>query len=141
MSDAKIKKSIPKPVKAVIALLILSIAGGAICSFLIRTPPAPPNLIKLSGRIEGDDTTVATKISGRVREIQVREGDTVQGGQVIALMDGEQVRARRGAAPAGRNQGGPTPRPTPHKPKQTPASPVTTNSATRPLQKTATFRS
>jgi HlyD family secretion protein len=95
MSDAKDKKTkIPKPIKVLIALLVLSIAGGTIWYFFIRTPPAPRNLIKLSGRIEGDDTTVATKIAGRIREIQVREGDQVKAGQVIALIDDEQVRAR-----------------------------------------------
>ena len=83
-----------KPIKILLALIVLSIAGGAIWYFLIRTPPAPRNLIKLSGRIEGDDTTVSTKIAGRVREIQVREGDQVKAGQVIARIDDEQVRAR-----------------------------------------------
>jgi len=80
--------------KIFLALLVLAMAGGAIWYFLIRTPPAPRNLIKLSGRIEGDDTTVSTKIAGRIREIQVREGDQVKAGQVIALIDDEQVRAR-----------------------------------------------
>ena len=83
-----------KILKPVAALIILSIAGAAIWYFLIRTPPTPHNLIKLSGRIEGDDTTVATKIAGRIREIHVREGDQVKAGQVIALIDDEQVRAR-----------------------------------------------
>jgi membrane fusion protein YbhG len=83
-----------KPIKILLALLVLAIAGGAIWYFLIRTPPAPRNLIKLSGRIEGDDTTVSTKVAGRIREIQVREGDQVKAGQVIALIDDEQVRAR-----------------------------------------------
>lgn len=93
MLDRK-NSRVGKLLKPIVALLILSIAGGAIWYFLIRTPPAPHNLIKLSGRIEGDDTTVATKISGRIREIQVREGDQVKAGQVIALIDDEQVRAR-----------------------------------------------
>jgi len=83
-----------KVLKPILALLVLAMAGGAIWYFLIRTPPAPRNLIKLSGRIEGDDTTVSTKIAGRIREIQVREGDQVKAGQVIALIDDEQVRAR-----------------------------------------------
>jgi HlyD family secretion protein len=83
-----------KPIKILLALVVLSIAGGAIWYFLIRTPPTPRNLIKLSGRIEGDDTTVSTKIAGRIREIQVREGDQVKAGQVVALIDDEQVRAR-----------------------------------------------
>lgn len=83
-----------KPIKILIALLVLSIAGGSIWYFLIRTPAEPQNLIKLSGRIEGDDTTVSTKVAGRIREIQVREGDPVKAGQVIAVIDDEQVRAR-----------------------------------------------
>jgi len=83
-----------KPIKILLALLVLLIAGSAVWYFFIRTPPVPKNLIKLSGRIEGDDTTVSTKIAGRVREIQVREGDQVKAGQVIALIDDEQVRAR-----------------------------------------------
>ena len=83
-----------KPIKILIALVVLLIAGGAIWYFVIRKPAEPQNLIKLSGRIEGDDTTVSTKIAGRIREIQVREGDQVKAGQVIAMIDDEQVRAR-----------------------------------------------
>ena len=83
-----------KPIKIVIALLVLLIAGSAIWYFLIRTPAEPQNVIKLSGRIEGDDTTVSTKVAGRIREIQVREGDQVKAGQVIAVIDDEQIQAR-----------------------------------------------
>ena len=65
MSDAKDNKpKSRKPVKILIALFVIASAGAAIWYFLIRTPPAPHNLIKLSGRIEGDDTTVATKAKG-----------------------------------------------------------------------------
>jgi HlyD family secretion protein len=94
MSDPKVNQSKRKPVKVVIALLVLLIAGGAVWYFFIRTPATPHNLIKLSGRIEGDDTTVATKIPGRIREIHVREGDEVKAGQVVAVIDDEQIRAR-----------------------------------------------
>jgi len=87
MSQAKLKK-------AVIALVVLSLAGGAVWYFLIRKPAGPKNLIKLSGRIEGDDATVSTKIAGRIREITVREGDHVKVGQLIAVIDDEQVNAR-----------------------------------------------
>ena len=79
----------------VIAILALVIAGGFLAWwFLIRQPPIPHNIIALSGRIEGDDSTVATKVSGRIREIRVREGDIVKAGEVIALLDEEQASAR-----------------------------------------------
>ena len=87
MSKAKLKK-------AIIALVVLSLAGGAVWYFLIRKDAGPKNLIKLSGRIEGDDATVSTKIAGRIREITVREGDHVKVGQLIAVIDDDQVNAR-----------------------------------------------
>lgn len=62
--------------------------------FLVRQPPVPHNIITLSGRIEGDDSVVAAKTSGRIREIRVREGDTVKTGDVIAVLDDEQAAAR-----------------------------------------------
>lgn len=79
----------------IIAILVIAIAAGFfIWWFLIRQPPIPRSIIVLSGRIEGDDSTVATKVSGRIREIRVREGDIVKAGDVIALLDEEQAAAR-----------------------------------------------
>ena len=51
-------------------------------------------MIAVSGRIEGDDASVGAKTSGRIREITVREGDQVTAGQVIAVLDDAQIRAR-----------------------------------------------
>jgi HlyD family secretion protein len=61
---------------------------------------APDGVIPLSGRIEADEATVAPKLSGRILEIRVREGDSVKAGEVIALLDDEQVRAREDQARA-----------------------------------------
>src|ERR1043166_2281378 len=88
------RKKLSKAV-LIIAILAIAIGGGFILWwFLIRQPPIPHNIIALSGRIEGDDSTVATKVSGRIREIRVREGDMVKAGDVIALLDEEQAAAR-----------------------------------------------
>lgn len=54
---------------------------------------APSNVVDLSGRIEGDDSAVASKLPGRVVSIAVREGDTVRKGEVIAQLDDAQARA------------------------------------------------
>ena len=54
----------------------------------------------LSGRIEADEAAVAPKLGGRILEIRVREGDTVNAGDVIAVLDDEQVRAREDQAKA-----------------------------------------
>jgi membrane fusion protein YbhG len=54
----------------------------------------PDNIIVLSGRIEGDDSAVACKASGRIIEVRVREGDIVKAGDTIALLDDQQMKAR-----------------------------------------------
>src|SRR5215470_4740725 len=83
----------------IIALLALGLVGFA--GWRILGPPAmPPGVIAASGRIEGDDSAVAAKTSGRIREITVREGDQVEAGQLIAVLDDEQIRAREQQAEA-----------------------------------------
>jgi HlyD family secretion protein len=78
-----------------LAVLAIVVTGGFLAWwYLIRQPPVPHSIIVLSGRIEGDDSTVATKTSGRIREIRVREGDVVKAGDVIALLDEDQAAAR-----------------------------------------------
>jgi HlyD family secretion protein len=75
--------------------------GGLALWRLVLAPPAPPSgVIPVSGRIEGDDAAVGAKTSGRIREITVREGDRVEAGQVIAVLDDEQIRARERQAEA-----------------------------------------
>jgi HlyD family secretion protein len=85
-------------------LLLLSLAGFAGWRLFLAPSGLPPGVIGVSGRIEGDDAAVAAKISGRVREITVREGDHVEAGQVIAALDDEQVRAREQQAEASVNE-------------------------------------
>ncbi len=87
--------------KKVFPILLLLVAGAtAYWYFQVRDPGVPAGLVALSGRIEGDDSAVAAKTSGRIREIYVREGDAVKAGQVVAVLDDEQIRAREAQAQA-----------------------------------------
>lgn len=84
---------------------ILAVAGAAMIVLLIwkvffASPSLPDSIVALSGRIEGDDSAVAPKTSGKILEITVREGDSVTAGQVIAHLDDAQVRAQEEAARA-----------------------------------------
>jgi membrane fusion protein YbhG len=76
--------------------LLLAVASG--CRRQGQSSDA--NSIFLSGRIEGDDSNVASKLSGRIVEISVREGDTVKAGQRLARISGEQTIAARAEAQA-----------------------------------------
>jgi HlyD family secretion protein len=78
----------------VVALIIAAIVIWRV----VRTPDIPESVVALSGRIEGDDSAIASKTSGRILEVRVREGDHVRQGDVLATLDDEQVRARENQA-------------------------------------------
>jgi HlyD family secretion protein len=81
-------------------LVAVGLAGFAAWRLFLAHPDLPPGVIAVSGRIEGDDAAVAAKTTGRIRHIAVREGDRIEAGQVIAMLDDEQVRAREQQAAA-----------------------------------------
>src|SRR5258707_13435201 len=83
---------------ALVVLLGLAGVGGwakwAAVSSIFHGGNGSDRIIGLSGRIEGDDSAVASKTSGRIFEVRVREGDSVNAGQILAVLDDQQVRAR-----------------------------------------------
>jgi HlyD family secretion protein len=81
-------------------LLVLALGGFTAWRLLFASRSLPPGVIAVSGRIEGDDSAIASKTSGRIREISVREGDEVRAGAVVAVLDDEQIRAREQQAAA-----------------------------------------
>jgi HlyD family secretion protein len=90
----------PKFILPLVILVLLGAGGFAVWKLFFSHPPPPENIVALSGRIEGDDSAVSPKTSGRILEIHYREGDSVKAGDVIALLDDEQVRAREQQAQA-----------------------------------------
>jgi HlyD family secretion protein len=62
--------------------------------------PTPLKAIKLSGRIEGYETDVSTKSSGRVEWVAVREGTVVKKGQLLVRLDDAEIRSELQAATA-----------------------------------------
>lgn len=87
-------------VKIALATVGVLIAAFVIWKLFFAAPSLPDSIVALSGRIEGDDSAVAPKTSGKILEVTVREGDTVTAGEVIARLDDAQVHAREDAARA-----------------------------------------
>jgi HlyD family secretion protein len=74
----------------VVGLLAIGIAGG--WWYYSTRPKAGP--LQLSGRIEGYETDIGAKVTGRIDFVAVREGDPVKKGQVIVRMDDAEVKAQ-----------------------------------------------
>jgi membrane fusion protein YbhG len=85
----------------VAGILVLGIAIFIVWRVFFAKSAQPANVVALSGRVEGDDSAVAGKTSGRLLEVNFREGDLVKAGEVIAVLDDRQVRAREEQARAG----------------------------------------
>jgi HlyD family secretion protein len=88
-------------IPGLVFLAVLGAASYLVWRFFFATRGGPANVITLSGRIEGDAAAISPKLSGRIVEIRVREGDSVNAGDTIALLDDEQIRAREDQARAG----------------------------------------
>jgi HlyD family secretion protein len=60
----------------------------------------PAGSLFVSGRIDGDTVDISSKIPGRIVDLKVREGDSVEAGQVVAWLSSPQEEARRDAQKA-----------------------------------------
>ena len=81
-------------VRVIAILAIVAVGAFAAWKFLLSPPKQPDSVVAVSGRIEGDDSAVSPKTSGRILEIRFREGDAVKAGDIIAVLDDRQLRAR-----------------------------------------------
>lgn len=91
----------PKRRIVMVAFAVILIAAGIIIwRVFFAVPRLPDSIVAVSGRIEGDDSGVASKTTGRIVEVRVREGDVVNAGDTIAILDDEQIRARENQARA-----------------------------------------
>jgi len=88
------------PWRALVAAVVLAVAAFVVWKVFFSRPAAPANVIALSGRIEGDDSAISPKVTGRILEIRFREGDSVKAGDTIAILDDRQVHAREEQARA-----------------------------------------
>jgi HlyD family secretion protein len=82
------------PLKPLIVLILLAALGFGAWKLFFSKKELPANVIALSGRIEGDDSAVSPKTTGRILEVHYREGDTVKAGDIIAVLDDKQLQDR-----------------------------------------------
>jgi HlyD family secretion protein len=83
----------PKRTRYLIAAAIVVTAGVA-AWLIFRAPGLPHGIAAGNGRLEANEIYVATKYSGRVKDVLFNEGDTVDAGQVVAHMDTSALEAQ-----------------------------------------------
>jgi HlyD family secretion protein len=84
-----------KRIWMILAICLLSISG---CQR--SKGDQPEGSLFVSGRIDGDTVDISFRRAGQIVEIDVREGDTVQAGQQLAVISSPQDLARRDAQTA-----------------------------------------
>ena len=55
------------------------------------TPQESGDILKISGRVEADETDIGAKTGGRIVSIAVHEGDVVKAGQIVAEVSDEEI--------------------------------------------------
>lgn len=80
-----------KPIPLIIGLLLL-VSGIGYGVWRWLQPPITEDILKFSGRIEGYETEIGVKQSGRIETISVREGVAVKKGQQLIQLDDSTVK-------------------------------------------------
>lgn len=91
----KVSKSI-----LIAALVIVAAAVSYYAWTRWKSGELPTGIASGNGRIEAVEIDVSTKTSGRIKEILVDEGDFIEAGQILAVMDTQQLEAQRRQAEA-----------------------------------------
>jgi HlyD family secretion protein len=80
--------------RPVLLLPVLLLGGiGAGYWWLQQPPGLPPGIAWSNGRLEADEIDIDTKFPGRIARLLADEGDLVKAGQVVALMDTQDLAA------------------------------------------------
>ncbi len=80
--------------KRVILLLVVLAAAAGIWW---AERPRPQTLV-LTGTVDGNEVVVGSKITGRIVKLAVEDGQWVKAGDLVAVLDQEELRADQGAA-------------------------------------------
>lgn len=85
----------------IIALALAALLGFGAWTVLLKPSDLPPEgFSRGNGRIEADLIDISPRLAGRVEAINVREGDLVSSGDLLAVMDTAELRAQLARASA-----------------------------------------
>ncbi len=97
-------KGIHTSSKLIITLVVLATIAIAVYVLMPNGDELPEHIASGNGRIEATEVDIATRIPGRLESFAVREGEMVEAGQQLAVMDTDEIKARLSAAEANLRQ-------------------------------------
>src|SRR5580658_716287 len=77
-------------------IILLAIAAIAVAIWWVERPG--PETLVLTGTVDGNEVVVSSKITGRIVSLNVDDGQWVKAGDLIAVLDQDELRADQGAA-------------------------------------------
>ncbi len=98
MKKMKLSEKSKRWIVGILAAVVA--VGGYYVWKALNSDSLPEGIARGNGRIEAVEIDVASKRAGRVKEILVNEGDFVKAGQVLAIMDTDQLMAQKRQAEA-----------------------------------------
>jgi HlyD family secretion protein len=78
------------------AILVLAIVAIGVAIWWFERPR--PQTLVLTGTVDGNEVVVGSKITGRIVSLAVDDGQWVKAGDLIAVLDQDELRADQGAA-------------------------------------------
>ncbi len=78
-------------------LIFLTILAAIVFAIWWEERPRPQTLV-LTGTVDGNEVVVASKITGRIARLAVDDGQRVNAGDLVAVLDQDELRADQGAA-------------------------------------------
>jgi HlyD family secretion protein len=78
------------------AIILLAIVAVAAAVWWFERPR--PQTLVLTGTVDGNEVVVGSKITGRIVSLAVDDGQWVKAGDLIAVLDQDELRADQGAA-------------------------------------------
>jgi HlyD family secretion protein len=77
-------------------ILLLAVVAIGVAIWWIERPR--PQTLVLTGTVDGNEVVVSSKITGRIVTLAVDDGQWVKAGDLIAVLDQDELRADQGAA-------------------------------------------
>jgi len=76
--------------KLILPIVVVLVLGGGVVYYRAVTRPQP---IVLTGIVTTHDVSVSSQVQGQLAQVLVKEGDTVKPGQLLAVIEPQELRA------------------------------------------------